>query len=94
MTVADLARVEFVTPQAMGATVAGLEEERLVARTVDPNDARRWNAVLTDAGQRTLLEGRAARQAWLSSALREQLSESERRRLTGAIALLRKVVGD
>jgi DNA-binding MarR family transcriptional regulator len=94
LAVADLARVELVTPQAMGATVAGLEEDGLVARTVDPNDARRWNAVLTDAGQHTLLRGRAARQAWLSNALREELSASERRRLAEAVTLLRKVVGD
>jgi DNA-binding MarR family transcriptional regulator len=94
LTVADLARLELVTPQAMGVTIASLEEEGLVARTIDPDDARRWNAMLTDAGRKTLVEGRAARQAWLSNALRERLSESERRRLAEAVLLLRKVMGE
>lgn len=94
LTAADLARIEHVTPQAMGVTVAALEDEGLVARTVDPDDARRWNAGLTDLGRRKLLEGRAARQAWLSNAIREQLSESERRLLGEALPLLRRLAGE
>jgi DNA-binding MarR family transcriptional regulator len=93
-TVADLARAERVTPQSMGTTVASLEEAGLVARTADPNDARRWNAWLTEAGRRVLLEGRAARQAWLSHAIEERLADGEQRRLAEAVGLLRKVVGD
>jgi DNA-binding MarR family transcriptional regulator len=92
-TVADLARGERVTPQSMGTTVASLEEADLVARTADPNDARRWNASLTEAGRRVLLEGRAARQAWLSRALEERLAAGEQRHLE-AIGLLRKVLGE
>ena len=93
-TVADLARVEHVTPQSMGTTVASLEEEGLVARTVDPSDARRWNASLTAAGRRVLLEGRAARQAWLSRAIEERLADGEQRRLAEGIALLRKLLDE
>lgn len=91
-TVADLARVEHVTPQSMGSTVASLEEEGLVARTVDRGDARRWNASLTAAGRRVVLEGRAARQAWLSRAIEERLVDGEQRRLTDGIALIRKLL--
>jgi DNA-binding MarR family transcriptional regulator len=93
-TVADLARLEHVTPQSMGATVASLESEGLVARAVDPADARRWNASLTETGRRVLLEGRAARQAWLSRALEERLADGEQRRLTEAMTLLRKLLDD
>ncbi len=93
-TVADLARAERVTPQSMGTTVASLEDAGLVARTADPNDARRWNASLTEAGRRVLLEGRAARQAWLSHTLEERLTDGEQRQLAEAIALLRVVVGE
>jgi DNA-binding MarR family transcriptional regulator len=93
-TVADLARIEHVTPQSMGTTVASLEEEGLVARTVDRSDARRWNASITAAGRRVLLEGRAARQAWLSRTIEERLADGEQRRLAEGIALLRKLLGD
>jgi len=93
-TVADLARAERVTPQSMGTTVGSLEEAGLVARTADPNDARRWNASITEAGRRVLLDGRAARQAWLSQALEERLAEGEQRDLAEAIGLLRKVLGE
>ena len=93
-TVADLARLEHVTPQSMGTTVASLEDEGLVARTVDPKDARRWHASLTGAGKRLLLAGRAARQAWLSRAIEERLADGELRRLADGISLLRKVLGD
>jgi DNA-binding MarR family transcriptional regulator len=91
-TVADLARLEHVTPQSMGATVASLESEGLVARTVDAGDARRWNASLTETGRRVLLEGRAARQAWLSRAIEERLADGEQRRLVEAMTLLRKLL--
>jgi DNA-binding MarR family transcriptional regulator len=93
-TVADLARMEQVTPQSMGTTVASLEDEGLVARNVDRSDARRWNASLTSAGRRVLLDGRAARQAWLSRAIEERLVDGEQRRLADGIALLRKLLGE
>ena len=93
-TVADLARADHVTPQSMGATLASLEEEGLLARKLDPNDARRRNASLTDAGRRALLARRAARQAWLTRAIEERLDEDEERRLAEAVALLRKMLGE
>src|SRR5580704_17536870 len=93
-TVADLARLEPVAPQSMGATVASLESEGLVARTVDSGDARRWNASLTETGRRVLLEGRAARQAWLSHAIEERLADAEQYHVAEAIELLRKMLGE
>jgi DNA-binding MarR family transcriptional regulator len=91
-TIADLARAEHVTPQSMGATIASLEEERLVARRADANDARRWNAYLTEAGARALLAGRAARQAWLANAITERLADDEQRRVADAVVLLRRLL--
>ena len=93
-TIADLARAEHVKPQSMGATVASLEDEALVSRTADVNDARRWNVALTDAGKRVLQRGRAARQAWLSRALAERLDDHEQRRLADALALLQAVLSE
>jgi DNA-binding MarR family transcriptional regulator len=93
-TVADLARTERVTPQSMGAIIASLESGGLVARTADPEDARRWNASLTETGKRVLLAGRAARQAWLRTAIEDRLADGEQRRLAEAITLLRKVLAE
>jgi DNA-binding MarR family transcriptional regulator len=91
-TIADLARAEYIKPQSMGVTIASLEEEGLVERTSDPDDARRWNASLTDAGKQAFLAGRAARQAWLSQAIADRLDATEQRLLVDATALLRKVL--
>jgi len=49
-TIAGLARWEQITPQAMGATVAGLETRGLVRRSADPADKRRQLLALTQAG--------------------------------------------
>jgi DNA-binding MarR family transcriptional regulator len=92
-TVAELARAEHVKPQSMGVTVASLEEEGLVTRRIDPNDGRRLNASLTEAGKEALLAGRAARQAWLSKALEDRLDDAEQRDLLKAMSLVKKVLG-
>jgi DNA-binding MarR family transcriptional regulator len=56
-SIADLARRERVTPQAIGATVAGLEARGLIQRTADPNDKRRALISPTPEGH-TLIRGR------------------------------------
>src|ERR1700760_1261343 len=40
-TAADLARLERISPQSMGATLAALEARGLVTRAPDPTDGRR-----------------------------------------------------
>jgi DNA-binding MarR family transcriptional regulator len=92
MTVADLARAEHVKPQSTGVTVALLEEEGLVKREMDPSDGRRMHVLITDKGKRLFLAGRTARQAWLSQALQEHLSDAEQKRLLHALSLLRKTL--
>src|SRR5579875_477447 len=54
-TIADLARREGVSPQAMGATVAGLEARGLVSRAADPRDGRRALLSPTPAGHALIL---------------------------------------
>src|SRR5580698_3305606 len=49
-TPSALARLEQISPQSMGATLAGLEERGLVRRSSDPADGRRSVMSLTDAG--------------------------------------------
>src|SRR5277367_3883854 len=55
-TTADLARAEQITPQAMGALVATLEEAGYVARREDAHDGRRRHVTLTPAGRKALTE--------------------------------------
>jgi DNA-binding MarR family transcriptional regulator len=91
-TTAALARAEWVTPQAMGATLAGLEEAGLVARAVDETDARVRIITITEKGRRVLLQGRAARQNWLARAVDQTLDADEQRALQSALVLLQRVV--
>ncbi len=63
-------------------------------RTANPRMPVRWHASLTDDGNaRTFLAGRAARQAWLSSAIEARASTMpSNASCAAAIAVLRKVV--
>ena len=54
-TSAALARLEQISPQSMGATLAGLEARGLVERGSDPEDGRRVVISLTEAGLRACL---------------------------------------
>jgi DNA-binding MarR family transcriptional regulator len=58
-TTAELARREQITPQAMGTTIAGLEERELVLRRPDSADARRSILSLTPAGRAAIRSGRS-----------------------------------
>ena len=59
-TTAELARREQITPQAMGATIASLEQRDLVMRRPDSVDGRRSILSLTPAGQAAIGSGRSA----------------------------------
>src|ERR671928_1418111 len=56
VTLGELSAAERVKPPTMTKIVAGLEEQGLVSRTVDPSD-RRVARVDTTAAGRTFLEG-------------------------------------
>ena len=49
-TSSALAKLEQISPQSMGATLAGLEARGLVARHPDPADGRRVVLSVTEAG--------------------------------------------
>jgi len=91
MITADLARAELIKPQTMGALVAELEADGLVARRDDSNDGRRRLVSLTAAGKRVLADGRRARQTWLAHAINLQLDAAEQRALFDALQLVRKI---
>jgi DNA-binding MarR family transcriptional regulator len=91
-TVTTLARAEGVRPQSMGATVAALQEAGLVFGAPDPADGRQVMLSLTEAARSWLKANRAAREDWLSQAIRTHLTAAEQHELAAAVRLLRRIV--
>jgi DNA-binding MarR family transcriptional regulator len=91
-TVTALARAEGVRPQSMGATVAALEEAGLVSGTPHPADGRQIVLSLTAAAIEWIRASRAAREDWLSQAIRSHLTPSEQDDLAKAATLLRRII--
>jgi DNA-binding MarR family transcriptional regulator len=88
-----LAEEERVRPQAMGATLAGLEQRHLVARHKHAEDGRRVVMSVTDAGRRILLDRRSVNTRRMARALAEGFSPAEQRQLTAAVPLLERLAG-
>ncbi|HVV49256.1 MAG TPA: MarR family transcriptional regulator [Polyangia bacterium] len=91
-TTAALARAEWVKPQSMGATLAGLEAEAFVVRAPDAADGRCRTVSVTEKGKRLIQAGRAARQSWLARTIETTLDAEEQRTLLAALAALRRLV--
>jgi DNA-binding MarR family transcriptional regulator len=90
LSTAELARLAFVTPQAMGEVLAGLETKGFVIRRAHDSHGRILPAELTPAG----LEARNLCHDVLSKAERQMLSDlsDEERRMLGK-SLERCLVG-
>lgn len=91
VTTAELARREQITPQAMGVTVAGLEERGLVARSADPADGRRWLLTATDAGRDALNSGRSAIVGRMAAAMAASFTAEEITTLAAAAPLIERL---
>jgi len=90
LTVAELARLEGVKPQSMGATIGGLEHEGLVQRRPHPTDGRQMLVGLSAEGQAARRETGLAKRDWLRAGLAD-LRPDERRVLIEAAGLLRRL---
>jgi DNA-binding MarR family transcriptional regulator len=86
-----LAKVEQISPQSMGATLAGLEARGLVARHPDPADGRRVVLSVTEAGLQLLRDKRGARTEQLAQALSAGFTPAELRQLAAAAPLLERL---
>jgi len=86
-----LAEGERVRPQAMGTTLAALEQRGLVRRDPDPGDGRRVVMAVTAAGRDLLADRRSATTQRLARALDAEFSAAERRRLLAAVPLLERL---
>jgi DNA-binding MarR family transcriptional regulator len=89
-TSAELARIEQISPQSMGATLAGLEARGLITRSADPTDGRRVVMSVTDAGLQTVGKRRDVRVEQLAAAL-EGFTRSELQRILATTPLIERL---
>ena len=90
-TSSDLARVDRISPQSMGVTVATLLDRGLIERSRDPEDGRRIVLSITATGRRTVHDKRGARTEQIAAALRDGFSDDELAQLQAAAALLERL---
>jgi DNA-binding MarR family transcriptional regulator len=90
-TASALARLEQISPQSMGATLAGLEARGLIERAADPADGRRVVLSMTDAGLAVLRSRRNARVQQLARALSTGFTPAEIEQLRDAAPLLERL---
>jgi DNA-binding MarR family transcriptional regulator len=90
-TSSDLARLERISPQSMGVTVAALLDRGLIERSRDPEDGRRIVLSITSAGVRTVHDKRGARTELIAEALRDAFTARELSQLMAASALLERL---
>jgi DNA-binding MarR family transcriptional regulator len=87
----ELAKAEQISPQSMGATLAGLEARGLIGRTPDPDDGRRHILSPTKAGLATLRSRRNAKSEAMATALDAEFSAAELERLRAAAPLIERL---
>ena len=90
-TTAELARREQITPQAMGATIASLEQRDLVVRRPDSGDGRRLILSLTPAGRAAIRSGRWSVVDRVAVVLDESFTSEEIATLDAAARLLERL---
>jgi DNA-binding MarR family transcriptional regulator len=90
-TSSELARVEQISPQSMGATLSALETRGLVTRDPDTRDGRRVVLSVTEAGRQLLRDKRDARTELLAKALADGFTRQELDQLMTAAPLLERL---
>ena len=90
-TSSELARVEQISPQSMGATLSALEARGLLTRDPDARDGRRILLSVTDAGRQLLRDKRDARTEHLARALAAGFTREELEQLMTAAPLLERL---
>jgi DNA-binding MarR family transcriptional regulator len=87
-TPGELARVEQITPQRVGAILAALQQAGLVERRSDPSDGRRVVMSVTETGREVLRHKRGARAEQLAAVLSDGFTPDELRTLLAAMSLI------
>ncbi len=91
--ICDLAAVDHCSQPTMTTQVRRLEDAGLVARTVDPCDARAVRIRITPEGVRSINRVRADRAAAIEPQL-ARLAAADRKTLADAVAVLRRLLDD
>ncbi|MDR2984721.1 MAG: MarR family transcriptional regulator [Nocardiopsaceae bacterium] len=91
MTPSALAKLEQISPQSVGATIAALESRGLVQRNPDPADGRRILLSVSDAGHQALRDKRNARTEQLAHALSSGFTARELEQLHAAAPLIERL---
>lgn len=89
-TLGSLSEHEGVTPPSMNRTVNGLVDAGLVSRATSPEDGRKVDIEITDAGVEIVSATRRRRIEWFSGRL-AALGAKERAALETATAILREI---
>jgi DNA-binding MarR family transcriptional regulator len=90
-TATALARLEQISPQSMGATLAALEARGLVDRRPDPDDGRQSVISATKAGLQLLRNRRDERTEQLARALSARFTRAEVKQLMAAAPLIERL---
>jgi DNA-binding MarR family transcriptional regulator len=90
-TSSELARLEQISPQSMGTTLAGLEARGLVERHRDPDDGRRVVLSVTAAGRQLLRDRRNRSTQAMAQALSTSFTSAELDQLMTAVPLLERL---
>ncbi|WP_353808388.1 MarR family winged helix-turn-helix transcriptional regulator [Agromyces sp. SYSU T00194] len=90
-TLTELADRERVSAPSMNRTVNCLQDSGYVERSADPDDGRKTNIALTDAGTTVVSETVSKRDAWLAARVKE-LPKEDRAVLARAVELMEEIV--
>lgn len=93
LRLSELARREAVTAPTMSRVLTALDEQGLVVRTPDPDDARGLRIVLSERGADTLREVRSTRTALVARRL-ARLDAEQRRAVQAAMPALEALLVD
>ncbi|WP_052744232.1 MarR family winged helix-turn-helix transcriptional regulator [Streptomyces odonnellii] len=91
VTASELAKAENVRQQSMSEILTALRKDGLVRTERDPEDGRKVLLIATPEGEEVSREMRATRDAWLASALRDDVTETERETIEAAIHIINRL---
>jgi DNA-binding MarR family transcriptional regulator len=93
-TVTELARLEGISPQSMGATLSKLDARGLIERRPDASDGRRVFISLSKAGRKLLRSRHDERQRYFVRAISQNFNARELKQLKTAAELLERLAGN